>query len=276
MSTELINQETIPQSFILPGMAETSGDFTNEELTEDMTGLQLSLRRIKIPSGGALQFEIPGDNPEEPDYTKFIEGVILHSHNANAYWPGGEYDEDMAKPLCSSSDGVTGFGEPGGACALCDLNQWGTGANGKGKACKNMRQLYILQSGEYMPIQLTLSPTSIKPYTEFYNLVFASRRRATFGSVVRIGLKRMNNGKDDYSVATFQKLMDFSGDELAQIRMYAAGFKEQIRFMLSQRVPETDAAEADYTEDLEPLQQGSAGGSFAVGSAINGDTEELP
>ena len=30
---------------------------------------------------------------------------------------------------------------PGGACALCELNKFGT--DGKGKACKNMRHLYI-------------------------------------------------------------------------------------------------------------------------------------
>jgi len=273
---EMVNDTQ--KGFILPGMEATSGDFTQDELADDMVGLQLSFPRIKIPAGGVLQFEIPGDNPEEPNYTKYIEGVILHSHNTNAYWPDGSYDEDQANPLCSSSDGVTGFGDPGGACAVCPLNQWGTGENSKGKACKNMRQLYILRSGEYMPIQLTLSPTSIRPYNEFFNMVFAAHRRATFGSVVRIGLKRMNNGKDDYSVATFQKLNDFTGEELANIRAYAAGFKEQIKYMLSQRVPETEAAVEEYS-DLEPLSPVSEGGSFSVqspGLPIDGEREGLP
>jgi len=279
-------QQPTPYTFVLPGMDESSGEFTTEELMEDMAGLQPSFQRIKIPSGGMLQFELPSDNPEQPDYAAYIDGVILHSYPANAYWPDGEYDEEMAPPLCSSSDGVTGSGDPGGACALCPLNQWGSGENGKGKACKNMRQLYLLRSGEFMPIQLTLSPTSIKPYSEFCNIAFASRRRAAFGSVVRIGLKRKNNGKDDYSVATFQKLLDFSGEDLAYLRTYATGLKAQVKYVLSQRAQETDAAAAEEVTDLpvadlEPLQQLSPVGNGVValqgpGAVINGDRQELP
>ena len=52
-----------------------------------------------------------------------------------------------------------------------------------------------------MPIQLSLSPTSIRPYTDFVNASFVSRRRGVCGSVVQIGLKKKSNGKDDYSVA---------------------------------------------------------------------------
>ena len=65
-----------------------------------------------------------------------------------------------------------------------------------------MRTLYLLRSGDFMPLQLTLSPTSLKPFNVFCNQAFLMRRRASFGSVVQIGLKKMNNGRDDYSVAT--------------------------------------------------------------------------
>jgi len=269
--TQLPEQEN--REFILPGMADPGAEFTEDEMADDMAGLNLSFQRIKIPSGGILRFEIPSDNPERPNYTEYIEGVILHSHPSNAYWPGGEYDEDMAAPLCSSSDSVTGHGEPGGACAVCPLNQWGTSENGKGKACKNMRQMYILRSGECMPIQLTLSPTSIRPYNDFFSVAFAARRRATFGSVVRIGLKKMNNGKDDYSVATFQRLSDFSGEELAAIRSYAANFKEHIKYMLSQRAAETEPAgnDADLPglDSLEPL-------NYPAPAVIDGERQPLP
>ena len=287
---QLAEQENNMQRFILPGMAEVGGDFSNEELADDMAGVQLSFPRIKIPSGGFLQFEIPGDDPEHPGYSAFIEGVILFGHPSNAYWPGGEYDEDQAIPVCSSSDSVTGYGDPGGSCVNCELNQWNTGENGKGKACKNMRQLYILRSGESILIQLTLAPTSLKPYSEFANIVFAGRRRATFGSVIRIGLKKMNNGKDDYSVATFQKLYDFAGEELDVIRAYSAGFREQIKYMLSQRTHETEATE-DYPEvpmaNMEPLNQappvnqamtGTEYAAFLSNNAavIDGERQQLP
>ena len=152
-------------------------DFTSEDLADDMEGLRLSFTRIKIPGGGHLQFEIPSGNPDVPDYAPYLEGVILYSHNSNAYWPeGSEYDDDQP-PLCQSFDGKVGYGEPGGTCADCVLNQFGSDGNNKGKACKNMRMLYLLRSGEYMPIQIALPPTSLTPYTRFVNEAFLSRRR---------------------------------------------------------------------------------------------------
>lgn len=127
-------------------------DFTSEDLADDMEGLRLSFTRIKIPGGGHLQFEIPSGNPDVPDYAPYLEGVILYSHNSNAYWPeGSEYDDDQP-PLCQSFDGKVGYGEPGGTCADCVLNQFGSDGNNKGKACKNMRMLYLLRSGEYAGI----------------------------------------------------------------------------------------------------------------------------
>ena len=223
-NSDLMKQE----KFMLPTMIE--GDFSAEELAEDADGLQMSFQRVKIPAGGTLQFEMPSDDPDNPDYEKNLVGVILHNHATCAYWPAGsEYDDDTT-PLCSSVDGKVGIGTPGGACAACVMNRFGSAPDGsKGKACKNMRVLYLLRSGEYMPLQVNLPPTSIKPFKEFLNRAFMLRRRATYGSIVQIGLKRENNGTNDYSVATFKLLQDFQGEELAQIRAYANSFKEQAR-----------------------------------------------
>ena len=163
-------------TFQIPQLLD-GDDFTSEDLADDMEGLRLSFTRIKIPGGGHLQFEIPSGNPDVPDYAPYLEGVILYSHNSNAYWPeGSEYDDDQP-PLCQSFDGKVGYGEPGGTCADCVLNQFGSDGNNKGKACKNMRMLYLLRSGEYMPIQIALPPTSLMPYTRFVNEAFLSRRR---------------------------------------------------------------------------------------------------
>ena len=76
------------------------------------------------------------------------------------------------------------------------------------KACKNMRVLYLLRSGSLCRWQSNLSPTSISPFREFLNQGFVFRNRATYGSLVEIGLKRQTNpeGKD-YSVATFKRLV---------------------------------------------------------------------
>ena len=165
-------------TFILP--AQIEGDFSAEELSEDMDGVTLRFPRAKIPGGGTIQFELTGENPDEPEYTKSIEGVLMFTHLANAYWPeGSEYDDD-APPLCQSVDGKTGSGTPGGMCQDCLLNRFGSDSKGgNGKACKNMRMLYILRSGESLPIQLALPPTSLKGYNDFVSAAFLSRKRGT-------------------------------------------------------------------------------------------------
>lgn len=269
------NTSMEPINFQLPAVVDSS--FTSEDLADDMDGLQMSFQRIKIPSGGNLVFEIPTDDPENPNYEKTIEGVLIFHHDANAYWPeGSEYDENTA-PLCSSLDGKQGIGEPGGHCAMCAMNQYGTASEGRGKACKNMRMLYLLQSGECVPIQISLPPTSLKPFKNFINQAFLLRRRPSYGSVIQIGLRKENTGGNDYSVATFRLVENFEGEQLVQIRSYAEGFKEQIKLTLKQRA-ETAKEQLDDGCDYIGMGTQPAGnaGPIYMNQAIDGDREALP
>lgn len=273
-NTALMTQE----EFLLPTMVE--GDFSNDELADDMDGMQMSFPRIKIPSGGTIQFEIPTDDPENPDYTKTLTGVILYHHPNYAYWAeGSEYDEN-ATPLCTSVDGKKGIGDPGGICSECALNEYGSASEGRGKACKNMRMLYLLCSGEYMPYQLALPPTSLKPFKDFINQAFMLRRRASYGSVVQISLKKASNGTNDYSVAVFRRILDFEGEKLAQVRAYAESFKQQMKFVLQQRAAANEANHEDICEYVDGTpsspQSANTGESFCIGQTLDGEHEELP
>ena len=94
----------------------------------------------------------------------------------------------------------------------------------------------------------------------------------------------MNNGKDDYSVATFRLLSDLSGDELAQVRDYANSFKEQIRNILQQHTETSETPSADNAygyaatdaagTDAAPAAE--APGQPYYGQPIYGDYEALP
>ena len=267
-------------AFVLPDVAAGT-EFSQEELAQDMDGLQIGFRNVKIPSGGQIQFELPGEDPDNPDYTKFLDGVIVHSHNANAYWATGINEDENPSPDCQSMDGKLGYGSPGGICADCPYNRYGSDPNpngtGRGKACKNQRIVYLLRSGEAMPIQLSLSPTSIRPYTDFINAAFLFRRRGVCGSVVQIGLKKRSNGKDDYSVATFRRLYDFTGEELAQVRAYANSFKEQIELILAQRTENIESEAGNGVEmERPPRVMPDNEGHFEVGAEIDGGRDELP
>lgn len=88
----------VPVDFELPTLVEC--DFSSDEPAEDMDSLTMSLPRVKIPAGGALQFEIPTGDLQNPDYARSLVGVILYNHASNAYWPEGKELDDNELPLC--------------------------------------------------------------------------------------------------------------------------------------------------------------------------------
>lgn len=267
-----------PYTFNLPAMDGL--DFGNDDLADDMEGLTLSFPKVKIPAGGSLQFELPTGDPENPEYVRFLQGIILFHHASGAYWPEGMEYDDNTVPLCSTVDGKQGYGTPGGTCAACELNRYGTATDGKGKACKNMRILYLLQDGDYIPVQLSLPPTSLRPFNDFMNAAFVARRRPAWSSVVQIGLKRVDNG-NTYSVATFRKMADLPPEKVGEFRAFVESFRQQAKEMLKSRAELSAARENEddqYTAANTEYTVADSGDHFCISGAdvIDGEREELP
>lgn len=108
MNNTMVNEALAERTaFIIPKVSDSK--FSSAELADDMDGLQLSFQRAKIPGGGVLQFELPGEDPENPDYVQTLEGVILFNHSANSYWPAGSEYDDNTPPQCQSVDGKVGY-----------------------------------------------------------------------------------------------------------------------------------------------------------------------
>ena len=184
-------------------------------------------------------------------------------------------------PLCSTVDGKQGYGTPGGACAACELNRYGTATDGKGKACKNMRILYLLQDGDYIPLQLSLPPTSLRPFNDFMNAAFVARRRPAWSSVVQIGLKRVDNGNNTYSVATFRKVEDLQPEQVGEFRAFVESFRQQAKEMLKNRAELSAAREGEedqYATANTEYAVADSGQHFCISGAdvIDGEREELP
>ena len=261
-----------PGSFQLP--APMDEGFDPKDVAEDLEGLELSFPRVKIPGGGVPQFKMPGEDPDHPTYISEIEGVILYNHSANACWPEGSEYDDNTPPQCQSMDGKQGHGDPGLLCETCGYNQFGS--SGKGKLCKNMRMLYILRSGDPIPLQLSLPPTSIKPYKNFVNMAFALRRRPVYGSVVKITLKPVSSNGFDYSVACFTRVRDLAGGELEGVKSYAENFRDMVKEMLEQRAKaQAEAAIHAIPAEGGPVELPDNDDHFAVG-ILDGEREPLP
>ena len=115
------------------------------------------------------------------------------------------------------------------------------------------------------------------PYTRFVNEAFLSRRRKVCTGVVRIGLKKAVSGSHEYCVATFTKIADFAGEDLAHIRAYADGFVAQIKDINAQRAQAGAAASSIIGDgDVSHLELPDNGAHFALGAVIDGEREELP
>jgi hypothetical protein len=242
-------------------LAVQNGGFTalsntnfNAMVSGELDGLDLSFERVKIPSGGSTAFELPTEN-EETETVKEFSAVILYHHALNAYY-NTKYTGGSNPPDCGSFDGKIGEGNPGGSCADCPNNQFGTGENGS-KSCKNKRRVYILREGEVFPLLLTLPTGSLKAFTKYLKTQL-SKGKTSSEIVTKFGLKKVtNSGGIAYSQAVFTLDRALTPEELAvikpiseQIKTYASRVAfddygavalEQAQFRRTMRVEHADS-----------------------------------
>lgn len=223
------------------------------DLAEEMDGVYLTFDRVKIPSGGGLVFELPGDDPDEPEMVRELVGVIIDHYPVQVYWENPLTGES-APPDCYSNDGKIGIGDPGGSCAKCPFNQWGSG-KGKGKACKSQRRIFLLREGDGLPIQLTLPPTSLKNFSDFITKRIVGKGRRTYGVITKITLKRCkNNDGIEYSEAQFAVVRDLTTSEKAKAKIYSSDMKEFTRRQSVMDEYDAGEAEENSMEETECAQ----------------------
>ncbi len=201
----------------------------NEVISTEMDGLNAVFDRIRMPSGGTTVFQIPSDDPAEPELEKEITGVILYHHPIRAYFKD-KYTGGINPPDCGSLDSLVGLGTPGGNCATCALNAFGTGENNS-KACKERRRLYILREGELFPMMLSLPTGSLKEFSR-YVMRCLSKGYKTNSVVTKISLtKATNKGGIAYAKAVFHMERKLTAEETVLVE----NLSEQIK-SISQKV----------------------------------------
>lgn len=186
MSTEMTKKEAAALSIVPHG---NIAEIISENLGGGISAMDLD--RVKIPSGGGIAWEVP--SLEGSEMAKTLEGVIIYHMDTNAYWPDAIDDGAHVPPACVSRNGRMGLGTPGGMCATCALNQFGTDSKkGRGKACKNMKMLFVLQPGKLLPLAILLPPTSIPPVKK-YLLQLTSEGMPFYGVKSKLSLVKDKN-----------------------------------------------------------------------------------
>ncbi len=248
MATKMNQLAVIDHSNLLPIVPSAEDLAAIREELSDMD--RVPYGRIKIAAGGVNIFQVfePGEEEAVPAQT--IEGVIMLSHKSNGLWSKPFGSGDSKVPDCSSIDGVYGTVTETDEiveCASCPCNAFGSakGGEGRGKACKNMRRLYIMRRGDIFPMVLTLPPTALSAYDSYRTKVMLGRKKMA-NVMTRISLKSAQN-KDGvaYSTPIFEAVGVLDGVEAAAMRAYSEALNSS-----AQRVGVTaDDAPADVQQE---------------------------
>jgi len=201
-------------------IANTDLEGFMESMRENFAGEQLNegdLQRIKMPAGAGGTFEVPSLDGEE--YEKEITGTIIHQKNQNVYW-AEEFNGEKNPPDCSSKDGKIGVGEPGGECSSCPFNEFGSAMGGDGKACKNLKTLFILREDNLLPLVISLPPTS-KKNAKSYLLKLASKGKIYYKVTSKLSLeKAKSKGGIDYMKVKMSYVDELNDKDVEMLQGY--------------------------------------------------------
>ncbi len=225
MSQDLVKVAPAPLALSMPEeerqavMAAFAVNCASGSITE------FDLPRIKVNSGTALWL-IPG---LEGDTTaQSIEGVVVSARDTRVYYKSK--DAGNVPPDCSSIDGATGKGDPGGACASCPLSEWDSGENGA-QACKQVKQLFMLRGSSMLPEVVSLPPTSLKAIRQFF-LKLATQGIQYYHCILRVELEKAQNAQGKvYGKAVLKFVRKLSADEIAraeEVRAFVESFSTRV------------------------------------------------
>jgi hypothetical protein len=242
-----------------------------------------SLDRVKMPAGGGTSYVLP--TLEGDKTVSEIVGVIIAYQPVRCYWDT-PYTGATNPPTCASSDGKTDDGKPenkpGGVCRECPKAAFGSkldaaGVKGPGQACNECMRLFVLLPDSFLPILITLPPTSLKPARRYFQRL-AGRGIPFYGVATQISLTvAKSSGGIDYSQAVLGMAEMLSDEQRAAFQALHATFAPQLSMIEPERgdyeeAPaggEQSAAEAADAYEADVTQQPRTQPADAIDAAKN-------
>ncbi len=190
---------------------------------------EFKLDQVKVPGTGVTTWSIETIRGEEE--TKELRGIIVAYKEPRAFWEdsfdsgGGD-----SAPDCSSADGITGVGNPGGACVTCEKAQFGTsikpdGTLGRGQACGQKRSLFLLRGRSLIPLVVSLPPTSLKGVESYFLRLLGEAYEFFAVETVMKLVKDKNREGTVYSRVEFAVGRELTEEEINAVEAYAGSLE---------------------------------------------------
>lgn len=164
MSTQLIPWAAKVPAYLRSGVSSTAALFAG--ISGGYKVLSIKGKTWTIVDGGERTIITKPDEPDEP--ASAIQVVIIKASRLLSKSFYLKFEEGAGeKPVCHSNNGKTpeldAQTPQSTTCAACPKNVWGSGQDGKGKACKDVRRVAVAPVHKLdEPMLLRVPPDSLK------------------------------------------------------------------------------------------------------------------
>jgi hypothetical protein len=209
-------------------------EMIRENIGTDLTAYDLP--RLKVPAGGGSFWE--EQTAEGPKPAEYVDGVILLRKDKKKFWEKGqdEAGSEATPPDCSSEDRIFGQGNPGGECAKCPYNEFGTAKKGGGKACRDFSELYILKKNSVMPTVVQIPATSLKNLKQ-YGMILVDSAKNMSAVVTRFYLTVEMKSGSKTAIVNFKSAGDVPEDMKGFIKEYQASLRSLLESQMAMSDP---------------------------------------
>lgn len=178
----------------------------------------LTLTQLRMPSGNATQFKM-----KEKSYDA-LTGIVLAYHPARTKYEES-FEMGRTAPVCTSEDGVTGSGKPGGPCATCIYAQF---EHPRETKCALFYRLYLLPLDAPLPIHFQIPLMNMKIIREHFQGMSAETGKFTYQVVTEFSLGTKENTKGTpYSVLVCKTVGFLNPEAVKAITGYAESLQGQ-------------------------------------------------
>lgn len=209
------------------------------------------LERISFPTSGSLTANVPTEDGIEP--RSALDAIILHHHAGRQRYESEFSGGTPQPPLCASYNGLTGYGDPGGACQACKFFEFGS-------SCHPNRYLYLLFPTDTFPTLFVLPRTSLRrdrrdrQMFHGYSLGLARRGKELWEVYSRIRFKPRPQGQG--TIAFFEHGHDLSDADRAYVESYRESFLATLTFPViapARGVAADPTMPDDYDDDEDDI-----------------------